>query len=130
MKRNTIISFCAIILFVIGCSSACKNSDITFDITGKWRVRETVNWADGSDTKTVEFIVTFSGNYQSGRTSSGANSGSYSVDGQDIEYSLSGVEGLRSFVGAFVDSSYLSGTITVSYQNLTWSGTWSATRFQ
>ncbi|MBU4405390.1 MAG: hypothetical protein L6428_03900 [Candidatus Aminicenantes bacterium] len=88
-----------------------------YDITGIWTI--TVSWIN--PVITGSFDATFTGDKKSGTSSSGSNSGVYSVSGKDATFNF----GSGSYTGIFNSKTTMSGTMHNNSGN---SGTFTATK--
>jgi hypothetical protein len=121
-----------LIVFLLGLAviltAACKSGD-NFDITGTWTVMKITS--DGQTTNSF----TFSGNKEAGSVvmSGGSSSGSYTVVGDTVTFSITyGITApfyLERFTGQVENDNSMKGDFNISLgDTVTNTGTWEASR--
>jgi hypothetical protein len=96
----------------------------SYDITGIWNV--TWQWTVG-DTSSGTIVMTFTGTKKSGNLTDGyGDSGTYSADGKNVNWTLTTVDPAFKWTGKFDGKDKMSGTMV--WPLIGSSGTWTATR--
>ncbi|MBN1186605.1 MAG: hypothetical protein JXB49_30290, partial [Bacteroidales bacterium] len=110
-----VVAVAAVLYFVVFKKKA--EPEIEYDITGAWALNYTLQ---GDTAKST--TITFSGDKTSGTFSGLGYTGTYTVDGKNVEFIF---PSSTRYSGSFTDTQNMSGTI-LNYQGIP--GTWTATK--
>jgi len=93
-----------------------------YDIVGTW----TIHLIYDNDDNEWDSITVFSGNKKSGTTLDNYDaSGTYTVDGKNVTFTLSWSNTIITFTGQFDGKDKMSGSFNEASK---WTGTWTAVR--